>query len=82
MQREFADKIHKFCLPLQQAAEDKINREFAGKWRVHVVKLKVGLSKELEIAIFARVYGTLTSSVYGTWWYHKDGYFCYIMRES
>jgi hypothetical protein len=50
----------------QAAAEKRVNANFEGNWKVHVVKLGSGSR-----------YG----NVYGTYWNH-DGHECIIMRES
>jgi hypothetical protein len=55
------------CSKVQTAAQIKINNNFLGNWRVHVVKLRNDSVRDY--------------SFWGAYWAHS-GYEFYVMRES
>jgi hypothetical protein len=67
LDREFGWAAITDCSKVQTSAQAKINNNFIGNWRVHVVKLRID--------------SELTGSFWGICWKHS-GYKFYVMRES
>jgi hypothetical protein len=64
---EFGWAMISDCSKVQSSAQKKINNNFLGSWRVHVVKFRPD--------------STRSWAIYGTNWAHS-GYQFYIMRTS